>query len=965
MCCVAMSVSHPLANILSDGTKIVLSSQTVQVADLISRQDGVVVYVVQDQRAYTYHMLKIASPADDPDVYEHWKETLTYEAQVLGRLNAANGTEEHHVPLFQSLSEARIAEGRLEHVYPVALLTDLPSGERVGGMLKTGGMGEHIALRIGIQVAQVIALAHQENYQVGAIAPERLFWDSTDQKATVVDWYIVKDMQSLKLAASDELTRKQDDARQLAFLIYWVATGQPQLAENRGATRRTDGLSGPCADLLEHVMHNPTILGETPIIRFTQELNRLRSYWETSDLYSQVGHYIADLRQRKHRADARALHVLTEQIEIGKLKEPDRPWQQLMSSSEDLLTQLLTHIHTLIVAGQFRQALAQLRGLTVPPALHLAVLWRRRLAELGIADERLATDKALAPYRAYMGQALEAWDRRELAIPDWLQQLGSLFSPVAVTPAAQIVIHRLGAELRIAGLSERFERSIDTETRLTIIEELDTMALPDGVDMRLAERRQQLRSGRASLLEKHQSEQQLVAFLNTFSLLERRVTLDDPGLTKNDFEQVLRHAFTAEQRQRVYDLESFWTGIRFIRTLPEHGSVTEAVRHYTRLRRMNVAPAICAELEPIIARETLKQVGGEAGQVSIATAFDRILHMPKRSLEELILHRRWLHVLLPATDQQRRGHYDNLLRKEAQVRKSLEVLDSATASSEEQVAALDYLNNQGIMSLQHLYLRVIAQTQLQKEQEAYQAELITFLEQTLNKLRENAASREAVGATFAEDVKEIKKAILASQTAGLKEKHRKLWEQTAYFAPTYLDLFYQQMYFEAHQAASEYKQCWIGDGVQTALELADQRDSLHRAIDAAQRIYRVYGALADTEYGGKLAAFVMEQRTLLDTHIADLLVFDGRTTPLEEQVRALVTARQYLAISSAFGGFATEEASPSEQPALVRLLAHQHPTIRRVTLCCLPVEISAGQMQRMLAETQDRPAGKTRFFGGR
>lgn len=931
----------------------------------MSRQEGVVVYVVQDERTYTYHMLKIASPTDEAEVYEHWKEALEYEAQVLGRLSAGNGTEPHYFPHLHLLSEARIAEGRLEHVYPVAVLTDMPPGEQMKRLLKAGGLGEHTALRLGLQVAQVMTLAHSEGYQVGAITPERLFWDATNQRVTVIDWYSAKDMHRLNLAASDEIARKQDDARQLAFLIYWAATGQAQFSDSRATTRRPDGLSVPLHDLLEQVAHNPSLLGETPLVRFTQELSRLRTCWETPDLYAQVEKYMADLRQRKQGADVRAMHGLTEQIEIGKVKEPGRPWQQLMSGSADLLGRLLEHMHTLIVAGQFRQALMQVRGLTVPPALHLQVLWRRRLAELGVADERMATDKALAPYRAYMGQALTAWDRRDFAIPDWLQQLGSLFSPVAVTPAAQVVIHRLGAELRIAYLAERYERATDTETRLAIIEELGTMALPEGVDLRLIERRQQVRNAWATVAEQHQSEQQLAAFVNTFSLLERRVTLDDQTLTKQDFEQVVRHAFTADQRQQVYDLEAFWTGVHFIRTLSEHGNVSDAVRHYVRLRRMNVAPAICMELEPVIGSETLKRAGTDGAHVGIATAFDRILHLPKRSLEELVLHRRCLHALLTATDQQRRLQYDLLLKKEAQVRKSLEVLDSTTASSREQMAALEHLRSQGIVSLQHLYLRVIAQTQVQREQEAYQAELTNFLEGMLGKLREYEATRQGVGVTFVEDVAAIKQAILSGQAAGMKEKHRALLEQTSYFAPAYQELFYQQVYFNAQQAATEYKQCWVSNDEQATLELEEYGDSLLRAIDAAERVHRAYGILAETEYAGKVGMFVLEQRALLQARVNDLLAFDGRSVGMEEQAQALVQARQALAIYQALGGCEGGETAVTEVPAIVRLLVQSHPSIRRVVLGCLPIELTAGQVQRILAETQERSTKKTGLFGGR
>ncbi len=946
-----MSDSHPLLNILPGGVPIRVGDQSMQVLDLVDRRNGLVIYTVQNQATRDTCLLKIANPSEDTSAYEQWKKTLQNEAQVLNSLKAANLADRHHLPLVYALSKAHIIEDQIEHIYTVALLTQLPQGENIAQMLRNDAKAsERVALRIGSQVAQVLVLAHQEGYQCGPVTPDRLFWDNVNQHVTITDWYLPQEMQSLETSA--RIARKQDDTRSLALLIYWIVTGQQPAASGESIDLCSEMLSAPLWNLLERVANHPASLGEEPAALFFQELTRLLRCWDLPDLFTQAEQQLADIRKQRSSVDLATLQMLSEQIEIGRLREPERPWQRLIESSRDLLAQPLEQVRTTIMGGHFRQALQQTRALAPWASIQRSILWRQRIAEIGVADSRLTTDKRLAQYRTSMGQAIKAWDEGDYTIPDWLQQLGSLFSQIILSPQAQAVMQRLAYELQIAGLTGRFESTQDVGEKIDIINTLDKLALPEGIEPLLLERRRQV-CGTRKQLEAHynrlQSEQRQAAFLGLLRQLEQRVVVRDPSLVAADFDQIIRQAPSTDYRQKAVDLQSIWSAIKLIRALPEHGDVAEAVRQFVRLRRLNAPADLISELEPFIAAESLRQFGLERSASSIASAFDSIVQQPKLTLELLMEHRRWLHALLPAVDAQRRLQYDHLLQKEAQIRKSLETLDSAAASLPEQTEALTYLREQGITSLQHLYLRVLAQGHLQQEHARYQTELINLLEQTLTRLRTFAPARAYVPATFAEDVAAVRQAILAGKTAGVREQHRVIWEQTASFAPDYEDLYNQHLYFSAQQSAAEFKSLW-GNDARPELSRAERRPAdLLRAIETASRVGRLQHLLAETPYGSKVAAFVSEQRSQLDGQVQSLLQSGADGAAPEQQTRALLAARQHLALYDALAGIQPEPGTTANQTAAQTLLGYQDPAILRAALRCLPVEISEARLQELLA----------------
>jgi hypothetical protein len=387
--------------------------------------------------------------------------------------------------------------------------------------------------------------------------------------------------------------------------------------------------------------------------------------------------------------------------------------------------------------------------------------------------------------------------------------------------------------------------------------------------------------------------------------------------------------------------------VRFIRALPEHNDIAEAVRHFVRLRRLNAAPELLAELDPFIATEALHQFGIAESSESIVSTFDRILQQPRFSFDALVQHRRWLFALLPAVDAQRRLLYDNLLKKENQARQNLDILDSS-ASPQAQTEALAQLRKQGIVSLPHLYLRVIEQSELQHEQEAYHQELTGLFEEVLHKLRSFSPAQSQVPSSFRDDVAAIREGILASRTTGLREKHRHLWEHTAHFVPNFEDLFYQHIYFAAQQTAADFKKLWDADARQGTPEGVQSFDSLVRAIDNAYQIYRLQAILEETAYAGKLTAFITERRDQLDMHIGHLLRFDSGSTPLEQQSQFLVKARRYIAVYDAFGGLRPGSINGHSQTALQALIAEESPVVVRAVLRYLPLDISEQQIENIL-----------------
>jgi hypothetical protein len=246
----------------------------------------------------------------------------------------------------------------------------------------------------------------------------------------------------------------------------------------------------------------------------------------------------------------------------------------------------------------------------------------------------------------------------------------------------------------------------------------------------------------------------------------------------------------------------------------------------------------------------------------------------------------------------------------------------------------------------------MSQLQIQQDQDNYQHDLMTTLEQTLAKLQGFQAARPQIPMSFGEDVAAIKQSILSSQgvSASLKDKHRFLWDQVCHFAPAYQDIYYQHLYFSAQQAAAELKKLWVTNNAYQGLPELQIQTGAERALAAAREVGRLRAMLAGTEYEGRVTSFVAEQRELLDTHIRNLLRFDTRTTPVEEQAHMLSHARQYLAVSEAFGFDCVQPAHElaSNSAVLAPLLAHQEPSLRQVALSALPVDTSSTQVLHLL-----------------
>ncbi len=955
----SMVESHPLLNVLDTGKKITLEGQTVEVDALADRQEGIVVYTVHDLQEQGRRLLKIASPTDDPQAYEEWKKLLTIESRVLERLNTAMADSRSHVPRVRVSSEAHIEDGRLEHVYPMALLTDLPRGTLVEQLLYADtALGEHTGLQIGSQLARVVALAHQEGYLCGPLSPGRLFWEGSSQHLTVTAWYSAQDMQGEGMPLDERATQKQQDVHNLAHLIWWIVTGKEQPATRQNGLPASTGtatgtLSEPLHMLLSEAIQNPLTLGDDPAQRFSQHLSRLLKHWDAPNLYALTEEHVTAALERKSAVDMRTLRIISEQVGVGKTKEPTRAWDDLLTNIDSLLEQPLEQIRQTIIGGQFVQALWQVRSLPTPITMQRQVLWRQRLAEIGVADPRLTSDPVYARYRAQMGDALREWDRGNYVLPDWLQQMGSLFSKYVLAPAAQVPVQRLGNELTLAGLIDQFHSSPDTRKRLEASDELEKMSLPEGISGHLLEERQQVLGLRDDTMARHQNEQQQQAFQSIFPPLERRVLNDDPSLTNADFEHAIRTVLVSEYRQKIYELQSIWKSIKFIRAVPEHGEMHEAVRAFIRVRRASVEPPVLTELESILATEAQQYANLEGAATTIARVFDRIYQLPRRSFDDLVQHRRWLHMLLPAVDHNQRLLYDSLLAKETQVRKDLEMLEpTSTATPQEQLEALEDLRRKGIVSLQHLYLRVMSQLQIQQDQDNYQHDLMTTLEQTLAKLQGFHAARPQIPMSFGEDVAAIRQSILSSQgvSASLKDKHRFLWDQVCHFAPAYQDIYYQHLYFSAQQAAAELKKLWVTNNAYQGLPELQIQTGAERALAAAREVGRLRAMLAGTEYEVRVTSFVAEQRELLNTHIRNLLRFDARTTPVEEQAHMLSQARQYLAVSEAFGFDCVQPAHElaTNSTVLAPLLAHQETALRRVALSALPVDTSSTQVLHLL-----------------
>ncbi|NJN66488.1 MAG: hypothetical protein HC884_07130 [Chloroflexaceae bacterium] len=952
-------------------TDLVAGSQTVRIIQQWQRDERTITYEVEPTDRGKRLALKIPAPTSDPRHAQERRNLLAEETRVmrlLNRLEQVPSGSHRHIPLVEPADSIQFTVNGTGVEIP-ALLIELARGENLDALLqKESGLGEATALRIGCQLSEVMMLAHLGNFHYGDPRTGRLFWDS--HHLMIVDWQ-VDDI--THLPDHEREMKKQEDARNLARILFWILTGQPFPP---GGLSDADAdpdppFSMPLRKLLERATGNPASFGDDPVPACRDELVRLLGYWQAPRIYPQVREDIQETRRRiqflaqstsprsaaEKIGTARQIDDLYDQIAIGRLREAKQPWDTLEQTLSDLWTEQLTLIRHEIEAGHHEVAGELIERLSsyprYPQEIFLPLLWRQRVVEACRADPYLATQGSQA------ARAIAEWDQSTYNLAAWVtvdQKLLDTLSP----PARDSIIN-LRAELWVISLVERFhETPLDqVDERLSIISKL-SKSVPPTIEPRIAAARKQV-CDEQPRLEAQQRRLARTARLN--QLLERMaqaIQSSDPTISEADFDTALELCISPEDRRRVYAMRSSWKQVAEIWQWLEDGAVTEAVRRYASLEEPRNP-----NLEQRIVTAVLNQAGlTPGGETTFGEAFDRLVNQPVGSPGDLQTLLQWSETLLPVVAPGRRKKRDELVARKEQIVEILNILNAEQASPEQRIRALNTLQSLGLSFLsdkllsdaygasnaelheqQFEQLETVArqlQTDMQSLRqtatEQFEAEMQTLqrYESAIEHLQSRAQSlRQEVtpirSGFFEREVAEVER-LMPSKEA--QQRHHQLWEHTAPLARAFVTLSHQRDYFHAKDLLTMFQQRCPDDIIERLANPDAQELATITAL--AKEIARLTMSLAESPYGAAMTQLVEEQRKRLDSLTTRLLAFNPRKDDLDLQAHNIVAARRLLSIydTLSIGGYDQMYWSHDRHQyhLIATYLRSSSPSLRRVML---------------------------------
>lgn len=917
---------HPLP---PPETDLTAGSETVRVVQELQRDEGAITYEVENTGSGKRLALKVPAPTSDPHHAQERRDLLTEEARVmrlLNRLEQVPAGAHRHIPLVEPADAVHFTLDGTGVELP-ALLTELARGENLDTLLQKGaGLGEATALRIGCQLSTVMKWVHLGNFHYGDPRTNRLFWDS--HHLMVTGWNVTD---ITHLNDRERATRKHEDVRTLARIVFWVLTGQPFPASGLNDADPEPAPSTPLRKLLEQAAGNPASLGDDPVPACRAELERLLGYWQAPHLYPQVREDIQETRREIQSlaqstsprsatakiGTARQIDHIYDQIAIGRLREVKQPWDALEQALSDLWSEQLTLIRHEVEAGHHDTAHELIERLLsyprYPQEIHLPLLWRRRVVEACRADPHLAARSTEA------ARAIAEWDQKSYELDAWVRVDQKLLDTLS-QPARDTLIN-LRAELWVISLVERFHQTpLDqVEERLGMISKL-SKNVPPTIEPRIAVARKQVCDERPHL-EAQQRRLTRTARLN--QLLERlgqAVQSSDPTISETDFDTALELCSSPEDRRRVYALRSSWKKVAEIWQWLEDGAITEAVRRYASLGEPRNPT-----LEQHIVTAVLDQAGlTPGGEATFGEAFDRMVSQPVGSPGDLQTLLECSEALLPVVAPGRRKKRDELVARKEQIIENLNILNQEETSPEKRTRALNTLQSLGLSFLsdkllsdaygassaelhgQQLEQLETVATRLQTDMHAlrqtateqFETEIQTLqtyetaieqLQARVQSLRQQSAPFRAN--FFEREVAEVER-LMPSKEA--QQRHHQLWEHTAPLARTFITLAHQRDYFNAKDLLTMFQQR-CPDDIPERLTNPDTQE-LGTITTLAKEMARLTVSLAETPYAASLTQLVEEQRKRLDGLITRLLAFNPRKDDLDLQAHNIIAARRLLSI---------------------------------------------------------------------
>lgn len=938
------------------GTDLRVGSQDVRVLRELERSATTMTDLVENRTSGKQQWLKRIAPTGDADTDRDASQRLQHEGHVmrlLNRLEQADPDGRRHIPLATFADSIQVAGDNATLDTP-ALLLDAPAGDNGETLLQSGeGLGEAAGLHIGTHLADVVTLAHLGNFQCGPLTPDRLFWDG--QHLVVVAWSDTRDISNAP--ENERTTSKQADIHALANMVCWLITAQPLPTSGQIAPPLDSALSPPLRALLERATLAPAGLGPNAVATLKSEMERLLGYWQsTDDIYARLEQDIHETRREiKFLSESTSTRSVTARIElvqkidhfydqlaIGRRTFTQFAWDSLESALNDLWNGQIVLIDNELRAGHFEQALAMIDSTyAYPQRVHQKLLWRRRVAEIALADPQMARDSARIP------PAIREWDRGNLTISTWVNVDKKLFD--SLEPRARDAMTNLRSELWIASQVRQFHATPadQFDERLGIISKLEK-DVPDGIDQHIAQEREQICNERPHIAAQQQQQARQHHFQQTFADVHQRVHQLDTSLTSATFDTLLEQSSTPDERQSVYHLRARWKRLAEVAHWLEQGDTTRALRQYASIR--NLPDDTQAALQHQIVQALLRQAGLQPDtETTFDAAFDRLLQAPITSADDLQQMLERASALLPIVDSERRQRYEALHAQHTTLLRHLATLSDENTPPEQRITAFQQLHALGVHVLESKLLGdscgayVIAQQQSGLEQLHAVAERIQADVQAMRQYEQIAQQVQDSIETLRGQVKPIPTRVLEREITEIEQlipakeaqqRHHQIWESTAELANLCVQMAHQRNFFNANDLLDLFRQRFSAD-VQASIAQMPPAE-LEPLITMASEIARLATTVADAPYAATLMQRIEEQRTLLDERITDLLNFNPRRDDEDTQAERLIAARRLLLLYDAFGGGVKDrtywEQESAQDEIISRHLRHPNVAIRRMML---------------------------------
>ncbi len=942
------------------GTDLRVGSQEVRVLREWERSATTITDLVENRASGKQQWLTRAARSGETEGNaESDRETvprLQHEGHVmrlLNRLEQAAPDGRRHIPLVEFAETIQVM-GDSTTLDTPALLMDAPEGDNGETLLQSGeGLGEAAGLHIGTQLADVVALAHLGNFQCGPITPDRLYWDG--EHLIVVAWGDTRDISNL--SEGDRTTSKQADTHALASIVCWLITAQPLPASGQIAPPLDSALSPPLRALLERATRATAGLGPNAVATLKSEMERLRGYWQsTDDIYARLEQDIHETRREiKFLSESTSSRSATARIElvqkidhfydqlaIGRRTFAQFAWDNLETALNDLWNGQVVLIDNELRAGHFEQALAMIDSTyAYPQHVYQRLLWRRRVAEIALADPQMARDSARIP------PAIREWDRGNLTISTWVNVDKKLFD--SLQPRARDLVTNLRSELWIAGLVRQFHAipADQFDERLGIISKLEK-DVPEGIDQHIAQQREQVCNERLHIEAQQEQQARQNRFQQTFAELQQRVYQLDTGLTSTNFATLLEHTSTPDERQSVSHLRDLWKRLSEAIHWLEQGDLTRAIRQYASIRNLP------DDTHHAIQRQFVQALLHHAGmqpdtETTFDATFDRLINAPIASADDLqqILHTAG--ALLPVVDAERRRRYESLQAQQTALLGHLATLSDERSPPEQRIAAFQQLHALGVHFLDSKLIGdsygayVIAQQHSGLEQLQAIAEQMQADVQAMRQYEQVAQQVQASVESLRGQVKPIPTHVLEHEVAEIErlipakeaqQRHHQVWESTAELARLLVQMARQRDFFNANDLLDRFRQRFNTE-VQSSIAQLPPAE-LESFITMATEIERLTRLVGDAPYAVTLAQRIEEQRTSLDERISDLLSFNPRRDNEDTQSERIIAARRLLLLYDALGGGVKErtywEQESVQDEIISRHLRHPNIAIRRMML---------------------------------